>query len=116
MKSYDKFIISEFMRRVDPVKIEELKSCNTRQLLNRLQDLRRLLDSPDFIDWTKEEIDIAQILQNNGDAIFFKDSIIWKHAVQDVKTLLEDREHIPRINKKTNKAKRQQVAWEKKNR
>ncbi|MDJ0613823.1 MAG: hypothetical protein QNJ29_09100 [Rhizobiaceae bacterium] len=112
MDSANKFLITKYMSHMLPIASEELKLWNTKQLLVRLRKLRALQDFHDHNDWDKEEVRVALILQEDGKAIFFKESEIWQNAFRDVKAVLATREHVPRGSK----AKRQQVAWEKKHR
>lgn len=109
-KSY--FLQHSYIRKATPVDFNELINWNTKQLLSRLKELRGLHDFHDFHDLSKEELNIALEIQNENIAIFFKDNEKWKQAYQDVKSILKDREHIPRGSKE----RRQQAAWEKKHR
>lgn len=70
------------------VSLSELSTQPTRALLARLQKLRWCEDHPDLSDYTKEE------LQSVEDKIFFKSDEKWKTAYRDLKSILDEREHI----------------------
>lgn len=98
----------EHLRTVKPIALEELNKLHTGSLLARLKLLRSLQDSFDLSDWLSEESDAIEA----AGLIAFKETAIWKAAFSDVKSLLDDREHVPRGSKE----QRQQAAYLKQNR
>lgn len=98
----------ENLRTVTPVPFEELNNLHTGSLLARLKLLRSLQDSFALSDWLPEERDAVEA----AGLIAFKETAIWKAAFDDVKRLLDEREHMPRGSKE----RRQQAAHQKQNR
>lgn len=98
----------ENLRTVRPIPLEELNELHTGSLLARLKHLRSLQESFELSDWLPEERDTVEA----SGLIAFKETAIWKAAFDDVKGLLNDREHMPRGSKE----KRQQAAYLKQNR
>ena len=98
----------EKLRTAVPIPFEELNELHTGSLLARLRLLRSLQDSFELSDWLPEERDAAEV----AGLIAFKESGIWKAAVDDVKRLLNEREHMPRGSKE----KRKKAAHQKQNR
>jgi len=98
----------ENLRTVVPIPFEELKELHTGSLLARLKLLRSLQDTFELSDWLPEERDAVKA----AGLIAFKETEIWKTAFDDVKRLLDEREHIPRGSKE----KRRQAAHKKQNR
>lgn len=88
------------MRRCD---VEKL---NTKALLARLSQLRRLTDKFELSDWTEEE------QRKVEGEISFKNTLVWRKAWADVKRALSGREHV----KRGGKEQRQQEAFQKKHR
>ena len=78
---------------------------HTGSLLSRLKLLRSLQESFELSDWLPEERDAVEA----AGLIAFKETEIWKTAFDDVKRLLNEREHMPRGGKE----KRQQAACQK---
>ena len=87
-------------------RIESQTTELTQIVLNRA--LRSLQESFELSDWLPEERDTVEA----SGLIAFKETAIWKAAFDDVKRLLNDREHMPRGSKE----KRQQAAYLKQNR
>jgi len=67
---------------------EKLSSMSTKELLGRLERLRRCEDSLELSDMEAHEVERA-------DGILFKDSPAWKRANRELKEILALREHIP---------------------
>src|SRR5437868_2280785 len=66
----------------------------TKQLLGRLQALRRCEESAAHSDLTAEEIAASK-------GILFKDSGEWRDAYCQLKALLATREHVPSASERT---------------
>lgn len=83
------------LRTVQPMAVDALEKMPTKALLKRLADLRALQESPEKSDWSEDE------LRTVGDAglIAFKDSPVWMQAFSDAKSILDNREHVPRGGK-----------------
>lgn len=77
-------------RAVEPIPVDKLISMPTRALLARLKRLHWCEERRDLSDITDEE------LCSTEGKILFKDSDIWKQAYDDLKTILEGREHVRR--------------------
>ena len=82
-------------KRVTVIALEELSSWPTKRLLGRLDALRRLHENQRSSDFDQAEIE-------GTDDILFKSDPRWKDAYADLKSLLDNREHI-----QTGKAARQ---------
>lgn len=87
---------------IEPKTLVELEAMHTGSLMNRR---KALLKCPETS--TLPELDKAL---PNGD-IRFKDTAVWRKAYQDLKSVLDLREHLP--NKQERKALRQQQAQKK---
>lgn len=93
---------------IGPMTLSELQKLHTGSLLRRLEHLRTLEESYEVGDWYPEERDAHEA----AGLIGVKNSERWRIAFRDVKTVLSDREHLPRGSKE----KRQMAAREKQNR
>ena len=69
--------------------MDELDSWPTKRLLGRLNALRRCEESPSHSDFNFD-------LRDPDTHIFFKSDPKWKVAYQQVKSLLDNREHVVR--------------------
>lgn len=98
----------ENLKTIVPISVDELKKLHTGSLLSRLKSLRELQDSYEVSDWLPEERDAVQA----AGLIAFRKTTSWETAFSDLKSVLSEREHIPRGSKE----KRQQAAQQKKNR
>ena len=74
-------------RSVLPLTAQELQAMPTRQLLARLERLRRCEESLAHSDLTAQEVD-------GHIGILFKESRAWQQAYGDVKQVLATREHV----------------------
>ncbi len=81
-------------RAVDPIPRDELSTQSTPALLARLQKLRRCEERHELSDLTDEEVRACE------GRILFKNSDVWQQAYADLKTILADREHVPRKKSK----------------
>ena len=68
--------------------IEALRKKNTKELLGYLNRLHRCEESFELSD-TDENIDLI-----DNETIYFKQTEKWKKAYSDVKSILNNREHI----------------------
>ena len=75
-------------RAVEPLPPAELEKLPTRALMARLMHLRWCEDSADRSDLSDDEI---HSLHGN---IIFKNTTLWRDAYNDVKKILDKREHI----------------------
>ncbi len=90
----------DILRTMEPVDAETLKNMPTGALLQRLKTLRSMQERFEDSDWTEEERDAV----TDAGLIAFKNTEIWRSAWSDVKTLLAEREHIPRGSKDRRRA------------
>ena len=67
---------------------EELEAMSTRELLGRLERLRRCEEDPLFSDMSMEEVSVAV-------GVVFKTDPAWSKAVGDIRDVLALREHVP---------------------
>ena len=93
---------------VEQLDVDALHKMHTGSLLARLKSLRSLQNSFDVSDWTSEERDAVEA----AGFIAFKDSGPWEAAFSDLKSVLSEREHVPRGSKE----QRQKAAFLKQNR
>lgn len=91
---------------ITPIKKCDVEKLNTKALLARLSQLRKLTDRPELSDLTEQE------LHKTASAISFKNTPAWKQAWADVKQALSTRDHVQRGSKQ----RRQQDAFDKKHR
>ena len=82
-------------RSISIVTREQLEAMPTRSLLGRLQRLRECEESVD-----RSDLDSAEIAALTG--INFKADRLWSEAYDQVKTILETREHVPRAAERQN--------------
>jgi|GEM_PF-5793202 len=93
-------------KTIEVISKADLSEFHTGSLLTRLQNLRELPESFETSDWSADERDSVR------DKIAFKNTTVWKEAWSDLKEELAGREHRQRGSKE----RRQQEAFEKKNR
>jgi len=91
---------------IEPMSKDDLSQLHTGSLLTRLEHLRKLPESFEASDMSVDEELSAR------DKIAFKNTAVWKEAWSDLKEELSGREH----RKRGSKERRQQDAFEKKNR
>jgi hypothetical protein len=91
---------------VAPMKNSDVEKLNTKALIARLAQLRKLTERAGLSDLTEEEIGKTEGL------ISFKNTSIWRDAWADVKRALSKREHVQRGSKE----RRRQEAFQKKHR
>jgi hypothetical protein len=72
----------------------QLARLGTRELLGRLNKLRKCIDSLTDTEYDEEDATLVE-------GIVFKDSPEWKRAYADVRLVLTTREHVPRGPEKT---------------
>ena len=75
-------------RAVEIVSRQQLENMPTKALLARLQRLRWCEENADRSDLTNDEIGSLKGM------IIFKNTSFWRDAYNDVKTVLDEREHI----------------------
>jgi hypothetical protein len=68
--------------------LEEIENLPTKQLLARLQRLRQCEESVAFSD--------RDDAGTTSEAIIFKDTPEWKAAYDQLKSILSQREHVPK--------------------
>ena len=77
-------------RAVEPIPVNELEQMPTGALLARLKRLRWCEDGQDGSDLSDEEVASVSHL------ILFKSDEAWKTAFAELKTVLDEREHVER--------------------
>ncbi len=83
------------LRTAEPIPKTRLVELHTGSLLKRLELLRSLQNAFEESDWSPEEREAVEM----AGLIAFKNTDLWKAAYSDLKTVLAQREHLPRGNK-----------------
>ncbi|SNZ19383.1 hypothetical protein [Cohaesibacter gelatinilyticus] len=99
--------MTSFLDKAVPIlSKEDLEKLHTGSLLSRLQKLRALEESESSSDWLASELPSAE------EFVLFKETDAWRTAYDDLKSVLDAREHIPRGGKE----KRREQAFKRKHR